>query len=405
MNSYDRIMPELFRIVGGALRLDVKRVRNYTDHLADKLEKEGDHRTARRLRQLLAETDRTLRPAGTSALAIPVDTESRFPLVERAQSLGQPVILSSTAWEVIREFISVAKSHAILEAEGVNSPLSLMLYGPPGCGKTLLANHIAQDLDLEMFTARLDGLISSYLGSTSKNIRALFQFASERPCVLFLDEFDAIAKLRGDTLELGELKRVVNSFLQNLDGLEPHTVVIAATNHQELLDRAVWRRFAYRLELPYPSRDDRRQMWSTFLGDLHAPSRDLAVLADLSDGFSGSDIREAALRLRRQEIALAKPARLQDAFRALRQLAPGDPNSYRFLSALSGSDPSKIASVLRARDPELYSFRMIARLLGCFQDHRIPHHRPHRTRRWLIQCHRNVYPSRWCFPIKGSAEA
>ena len=357
-------MPELFRIVGGALRLDVHRVRNYTNHLADKLEKEGDHRTASRLRQLLAETDRTLRPAATQPLALPVDSESRFPLLERASPLGQPVILSSTAWEVVHEFISVAKSHAILEAEGVSSPLSLMLHGPPGCGKTLLANHIAQDLDLEMFTARLDGLISSYLGSTSKNIRALFQFASERPCVLFLDEFDAIAKLRGDTLELGELKRVVNSFLQNLDGLEPHTVIIAATNHQELLDRAVWRRFAYRLELPYPSLNERRKMWSAFLGDLRAPIPDLAVLADLSDGLSGSDIREAALRLRRQEIALGKSARLQDALRALRQLATGDPNSSGFLSGLSGAGLDVIASVLRARNPDLYSFQVIARLLG-----------------------------------------
>lgn len=364
MNRHDRFMPELFRIVGGALRLDVHRVRNYTNHLADKLEKEGDHRTASRLRQLLAETDRTLRPAATQPLALPVDSESRFPLLERASPLGQPVILSSTAWEVVHEFISVAKSHAILEAEGVSSPLSLMLHGPPGCGKTLLANHIAQDLDLEMFTARLDGLISSYLGSTSKNIRALFQFASERPCVLFLDEFDAIAKLRGDTLELGELKRVVNSFLQNLDGLEPHTVIIAATNHQELLDRAVWRRFAYRLELPYPSLNERRKMWSAFLGDLRAPIPDLAVLADLSDGLSGSDIREAALRLRRQEIALGKSARLQDALRALRQLATGDPNSSGFLSGLSGAGLDVIASVLRARNPDLYSFQVIARLLG-----------------------------------------
>ena len=94
MNSYDRFMPELFRIVGGALRLDVTRVRNYTNHLADKLEREGDHRTASRLRQLLAETDRTLRPAGTPALAVPVDSESRFPLLERASSPDQPVILS-----------------------------------------------------------------------------------------------------------------------------------------------------------------------------------------------------------------------------------------------------------------------------------------------------------------------
>ena len=364
MNSDIHFIPELFRIIGGALRLDVERVRNYTNHLADKFEKQGDHRTASRLRQLLAETDRTLRPAGTAALAVPVDAESRFPLLERTSSLRHPVILSPTAWGVVHEFTSVAKSHAILEAEGVNSPLSLLLHGPPGCGKTLLANHIAQDLDLEMFTARLDGLISSYLGSTSKNVRALFQFASDRPCVLFLDEFDAIAKLRGDTRELGELKRVVNTFLQNLDGLEPHTVIMAATNHQELLDRAVWRRFAYRLELPYPSRRERRKMWSTFLSDLHVPIRDLPVLTDLSDGFSGSDIRETALRLRRQEIALEKPARLQDAFGSLRQLAVGDPNSRGFLSGLARLGPAELATALRTRNPELYSFQMIGRLLG-----------------------------------------
>ena len=365
MKSYDRFMPELFRIVGGALRLDVKRVRNYTIHLADKLEKEGDERTAERLRQLLDESDRTLRPAGAPALALPVDSESRFPLLENAPPKDQPLILGPRTWDVVREFISVAKSHAQLEAEGVSSPLSLMLHGPPGSGKSLLAGFIARELGLEMFTARLDGLISSYLGSTSKNIRALFQFAGERPCVLFLDEFDAIAKLRGDEQELGELKRVVNSFLQNLDGLEPHTVVIAATNHQELLDKAVWRRFAYRLALAYPSLVERDQMWSAFLHDIPATKKELAILADLSEGFSGSDIREAALRLRRQQIATGTTARLHDAFRALLQLAPGDAqHDRRFLAPLAHESSGAVANALRTRNPKLYSFQTIARLLG-----------------------------------------
>ena len=98
MNSYDRFMPELFRIVGGALRLDVKRVRNYTNHLADKLEKDGDHRTSSRLRQLLAETDRTLRPAGSSALTVPVDSESRFPLPRTGIITGSP--RDTQSWRV-----------------------------------------------------------------------------------------------------------------------------------------------------------------------------------------------------------------------------------------------------------------------------------------------------------------
>ena len=365
MDMYDRFMPELFRIVGGALRLDVKRVQNYTNYLADKLEKEGDCRTARRLRQLLTETDRTLRPAGMSAHAVPVDAESRFPLLERDSCRDQPVILGPQAWGVVREFISVAKSHAQFEAEGASSPLSFMLYGPPGCGKSLLASHIARKLDFAMYTARLDGLVSSYLGSTSKNIRALFQFASERPCVLFLDEFDAIAKLRGDNHELGELKRVVNSFLQNLDRLESHTVVIAATNHPELLDRAVWRRFTYRLKLAHPSLTEREEMWSVFLGGISAMAKDHAVLADLSEGFSGSDIREVALRMRRQEIASVRTDCLYDAFQALRQLTTGDPNSSNcFLLHVSDSSSREIARILRARNTRLYSYHILARLMG-----------------------------------------
>jgi len=365
MNSHDRFMPELFRIVGGALRLDVKRVRNYTNHLADKLEKEGDKKTADRLRKMLEESDRTLRPAGAAVAALPVDGETRFPLLENAPPIDQPLILTPATWDVVHEFIDVARSHAQLEAEGVSAPLSIMLHGPPGSGKSLLASHIAGELGFEMFTARLDGLISSYLGSTSKNIRALFEFASERPCVLFLDEFDAIAKLRGDEQELGELKRVVNSFLQNLDGLEPHTVVIAATNHQELLDKAVWRRFAYRLELGYPSITERAHMWQAFLEDIPTTKRDLAILADLSEGFSGSDIREAALRLRRQQIASNRVARLSDAFRALLQLAPGDTQlDRRFLAPLSNAPREVVANALRERDSRLYSFNTIARLLG-----------------------------------------
>ena len=143
-------------------------------------------------------------------------------------------------------FLSITKSHAQLEAEGVTTPLSLMLYGPPGVGKSRLARHIARELSLDLYVARLDGLVSSFIQEHVEEHPCALRVASRTPCVLFLDEFNAIAKLRGDTQELGELKRVVNSFLQNLDSLGPQTIVVAATNHEELLDRAVWRRFSYR---------------------------------------------------------------------------------------------------------------------------------------------------------------
>ena len=249
-----RFMGELFRIINGALRLDIDKVRNYTAFLADKLEKAGDKVSAIRLRKMLEESDQQLRPAGVAfAKALPVDSESRFPLIERVNVKGlsePPAILSQEQWDTVNEFLSIAKSHA---RQSQRLPaISLLMYGPPGTGKSRLARHIAQELGLELYIARLDGLISSFLGSTSKNIRALFDFAAKTPCILFLDEFDAIAKIRGDTQELGELKRVVNSFIQNLDTLGTQSIVIAATNHEELLDSAIWRRFSYRLALEFP---------------------------------------------------------------------------------------------------------------------------------------------------------
>src|ERR1017187_4799814 len=196
-------MSELFRIVNGALRLDIDKVRNYTAFLTDKLEKAGDPASAGRLRKMLEESDQQLRPAGAAfAKALPVDAESRFPLIERVnlKALSEPpVVLAQDQWVTVNEFLSIAKSYAQADVEGLATSLSLLMYGPPGTGKSRLARYIAQELGLDLYVARLDGLISSFLGSTSKNIRALFDFGARTPCILFLDEFDAIAKLRGDS--------------------------------------------------------------------------------------------------------------------------------------------------------------------------------------------------------------
>jgi hypothetical protein len=368
MNGDVRFMNEVFRIVGGALRLDVDKVRNYTAFLADKLDAAGETASATRIRKMLDESDRQLRPAEiSSSRALPVDSESRFSLVERVNLRGvrdQPMVLPELDWEVVHEFVSVAKSSALIEAEGTLSSLSLLLYGPPGTGKSHLARYIARELGLELFVARLDGLISSYLGSTSKNIRALFEFAAKQPCVLFLDEFDALAKLRGDTQELGELKRVVNSFIQNLDSLGPHCIVIAATNHDELLDAAVWRRFSYRLKLDYPSAAMREQMWASLLPDYQFTSRETEVMVDLSEGFSGSDLREVASRLDRKKIITREPPQLRDVFFALQNLSTGEGANGRFLSEISPKDPEEIASVLRKRDSRLYSHSVLGELFN-----------------------------------------
>lgn len=363
-----RFMSELVRIVNGALRLDIDKVRNYTAFLADKLEKAGDELSAARLRKMLTESDHQLRPAGAAfAKALPVDEESRFPLLERVnlKTVSEPpLILAQEQWDVVNEFLSIAKSHAQADIEGVGASLTFLLYGPPGTGKSRLARHIAQELGLDLYISRLDGLISSFLGSTSKNIRALFEFASKTPCVLFLDEFDAIAKLRGDSQELGELKRVVNSFIQNLDTLGTQSTIIAATNHHELLDSAIWRRFNYRLALDFPSANLRQRMWTAFISPLPFSERDLALLVDLSDGFSGSDIHEVCARLRRRQIITQQSPRLKDALPILQNIGIGEGEDRRFLSRFRGKDEHAVAGLLRERNTRLYSHAALAELFG-----------------------------------------
>jgi hypothetical protein len=361
-------MSELFRIVNGALRLDIDKVRNYTAFLADKLEKAGDVSSAGRLRKMLEESDQQLRPAGAAfARALPVDEDSRFPLIEQVnlKSVSEaPVVLGQDQWDTVNEFLSIAKSYALADTDVLSTSLSLLMYGPPGTGKSRLARHIAKELGLDLYVARLDGLISSFLGSTSKNIRALFDFAAKTPCVLFLDEFDAIAKLRGDSQELGELKRVVNSFIQNLDTLGSHSIVIAATNHRELLDSAVWRRFSYRLALDFPSAELREKMWTTFSGTMEFTEREIALLVDLSEGFTGSDIREVYVRLRRRQLTKHEHPGLKDAFQVLQNMGIGEGEDRRFLSLLRSKDVPGIAASLRERNAKLYSHAALADLLG-----------------------------------------
>jgi AAA+ superfamily predicted ATPase len=130
-----------------------------------------------------------------------------------------------------------------------------LFMGPPGNGKTSLAEAVANLLMVPLYTVRYDAIVGTYLGETASRLKKLFEFVSTRQCVLFFDEFETLGKERGDTHETGEIKRVVSSLLMQIDSLPSHVVVIGATNHPELLDRAVWRRFQVRVQLPLPTRE------------------------------------------------------------------------------------------------------------------------------------------------------
>ena len=164
------------------------------------------------------------------------------------------LLLSDETAKLFREFFEEHQRVDLLRSNNLEPRNRILLTGPPGNGKTSLAEVIAATLAVPLIVLRYDGVIGSFLGETAGRLRRVFEFVRTRPCVFFLDEFDTIGKERGDVHETGEIKRVVSSLLLQVDAIPSYVILVTATNHPELLDRAVWRRFQIRVELPKPTR-------------------------------------------------------------------------------------------------------------------------------------------------------
>ncbi len=192
----------------------------------------------------------------TSTNPVPVDMDSRQRLLIEYYPVKlecEPVWDDSLRAE-FRRVIAEREMAERLMNSGLVPVRSMLFDGDPGLGKTLAAKWLARELDLPLLVLDLATVMSSFLGKTGSNIRAVLNHASSFPCVLLLDEFDAIAKRRDDDHDVGELKRLVTVLLQAIDDWSPTSVLIAATNHGELLDPAVWRRFDLNIHFGYPSR-------------------------------------------------------------------------------------------------------------------------------------------------------
>lgn len=287
---------EIVKIIEGGLLGDKEKVQNYAVVLANNLEKEGEVALSNKIKGVISKRKRGLTSLDSFATK-PVDTESRMDIVEitTPEISQEQIVLSRYVEDEIQSFIECYANRDELIKAGIEISNSLLLYGPPGCGKTTVAQFISAMTGLPLVTARLDGLISSLLGSTAKNIRKIFDYASKRECILFLDEFDVIAKLRDDKNELGELKRVVNSLIQNIDGLNNDSILIAATNHHELLDPAIWRRFSKVITLEKPQTEEIGKLLQIYLKNYNnsiiANSKKVEQLEIAFKGFSHSDIK------------------------------------------------------------------------------------------------------------------
>ena len=176
----------------------------------------------------------------------------------------EDLILPAEAEQAVHELVEEQHRADLLRSHNLEPRNRVLLAGPPGNGKTSLAEAIADALNVPFLVVRYEAIIGSYLGETAQRIGKVFELARSRQCVLFFDEFDTIGKERGDLHETGEIKRVVSSLLLQIDALPSYVVVVTASNHPELLDRAVWRRFQIRLELPMPKQDQIDQWFKRF---------------------------------------------------------------------------------------------------------------------------------------------
>lgn len=289
-------LSEVLKIIEGALQHNVRKAMDYASLLADKLDENGDVKQAAMIRQRLARAPQQTFAPASFANSLPVDSESQLHTVDEEQPGANDIALAlpDNVAARIDEFVNSIRSAEKLAAAGLRYPARMLLYGPPGCGKTQASRLIASELSLPLLTVRCDTLVSSLLGQTSRNLRRVFEHAEGRPCVLFLDEFDALAKARANERDIGELQRVVISLLQNIDALSPETILLSATNHEELLDRAVWRRFAWHVPLSLPDVDLRERIWAIKLGDRAPAHTSPRVLATMSEGLSGAAIEHVA---------------------------------------------------------------------------------------------------------------
>ena len=215
----------------------------------------------RLLAQLQANNNGRYRPPAPASVRLPAG-----PLVTEVVPTRclKDMILPAETEEIIRELVGEQHRADLLRSYDIEPRNRVLLAGPPGNGKTTLAEAIANTLNVPLMMVRYEAVIGSYLGETAQRISQVFEHARSRHCVLFFDEFDVLGKERGDLQETGEIKRVVSSLLLQIDALPSYVVVVTASNHPELLDRAVWRRFQVRLELPLPKQGQIEEWFKRF---------------------------------------------------------------------------------------------------------------------------------------------
>lgn len=226
----------------------------------------------------------------------PKDKDKDAPLVEimYPEKYFSDIITTDVIKEQLEDIINEFRNWDVLMSNGVYPMRKILFYGPPGCGKTLSAQALSSELQIPLLYVRFDAVVSSYLGETASNIRKVFEYAKRESWIIFFDEFDAIGRSRDDVSEHGEIKRVVNTFLQQIDNYKGRSLIIAATNYEKSLDYAIWRRFDETVNFNMPSNKEKKKLLEMKLNQFKGPIYVFDEYVGKMEHFNHADIVKVA---------------------------------------------------------------------------------------------------------------
>lgn len=283
----------IYALVYNCLHNDREKIRILVEQLIAQESKAKHTLLAGRLKQLLEKAPQTLSRPGQhfKNLMCLADLAYQYQPDNTLEDLILPCHVRQTCFDIVEEH----RQRDLLQRHGISPRNRLLLTGPPGNGKTSLAGAMALALGLPLYVLRYNTLIRENLGQTTANISKLFESLQNNPCVLFIDEFESVAKERDDIQEVGEMKRCVSTLLLLMDKMMDTNILIAATNHPQMLDSAVWRRFDVHLVLPQPSITE-LEIYLKKLGDTYkVPQLHTLLHADRLQGKSFSETRTTVL--------------------------------------------------------------------------------------------------------------
>ena len=235
---------DLRRLFEAIARKDWESAVAFGDSIATAQETRGNRASARLLKDALR--------ANTVAVPLPQPVSSLgLSLIRVSKKLADIELVPKTRKQ-IEALIKEHRAVRLLRAKGFEPRRKVIFSGPPGCGKSLTAGAIANELSLDFYVVRMDAVIGSYLGQTATNLRKLFSFAESNPCVVLFDELDALGRTRGNSMDVGELDRVVIALMQELEFAQPLGLILASSNLPKSLDHALWRRFETHVSLERP---------------------------------------------------------------------------------------------------------------------------------------------------------